>query len=131
VAAANEAGRVPAFATDVLREAPLCIVDDVAAALNRANILIAVAAAGDCGARALHDVRRPVMLAAVQRIAAKLFEAAGRKRHGRLPDLIPLRMLGGRQKIKTSGCEQEQQYFRELSRHRLHQPSALPSKRLR
>jgi hypothetical protein len=41
--ATDEAGRVPAFAAYIFRKMSLCIVDDVAAALDGANVLLAVA----------------------------------------------------------------------------------------
>src|SRR6185436_20469549 len=93
VAASDEAGSVPPFQGWIPRELSLSIVDDVAAALNGANVLVAVAAYRNRRTGALQDIWRTVPLAADEPVASQFFGATGRKRHRRLTNVFSLLVL--------------------------------------
>src|SRR5689334_16942956 len=108
VIATDETGRVPALEARVAREAALRIVDDVAATLDGADVLVTVAAPRNGRAGALQNVRRAVSVAAIERVACQLFAAHGRKRHGSLPHFFALRVLVRGEEIESRRGEREQ-----------------------
>src|SRR5678815_63885 len=121
VAAADEAGTVPPFQGRIPRELSLSIVDDVAAALNGANVLVAVATHRNRRTGALQDIWRTISLAADKAVAAQLFGATGRKRHRRLTNVFSLLVLLSGERINARQHQQKQDDPQEFSRRRRHE----------
>src|SRR5262245_7220678 len=93
VAAANESLRIPPLLPWILRQHTLGVVDDVAAALEGAHVLLAIAAQSDAPAGALQHVRGFVPGAGNEAVAVELFRAARRQRDCGPADVVPLRVL--------------------------------------
>src|SRR5262245_14452189 len=111
VVAADEPGRVPPFRAVALRKTPLCIVDDVASALNRPNVLRTVASNLLGGAGLLQHVWRLVVVAPSESVAGEFFSACGRQCDGGLADFFTLPVLMHRHEVQTAYCEQQHRNF--------------------
>src|SRR6185369_8862586 len=99
----------------IRRKRALAVVDDVAAALDGAHVLLAVAAQLDAGAGAFHHVGRCVLLSRREAVTAELLRAARRQGDRGLADLLSLRVLVERNGVEAAEREQKQGDFGEPS----------------